>query len=250
MFSALPVPGNSWNDKNLRCLLAAFPLVGAAVGAVQVFWMLLAGYLAFPPILTAAGLTALPLLVTGGIHMDGYMDVCDALSSFGDALRKREILSDPHIGAFAAIRMAVFLVLYFGFSSALPPSRSRMLLFGLSFVVSRCLSGLAVCFFPLSKNTGLAHTFQSGADQKKTAAILLTLLSLAAALMVLGGFFLDGGRGAAAAAAMLICAAGQWLHLRRTSIGQFGGLSGDLNGWFLQKAELWMLGALALAGLL
>ena len=28
---------------------------------------------------------------------------------------------------------------------------------------------------------------------------------------------------------------------------QFGGITGDLAGWFLQRAELWMLAALAVS---
>ena len=46
---------------------------------------------------------------------------------------------------------------------------------------------------------------------------------------------------------MLLCAAGVFLYLRKTANDKFCGLSGDLNGWFLEKAELWMLAALVLA---
>ena len=40
---------------------------------------------------------------------------------------------------------------------------------------------------------------------------------------------------------MLLFAGGQWLSLRKTAAEKFGGLSGDLNGWFLVKAEIWLL---------
>ena len=36
MFSALPVPHVDWNERNMRYAMAAFPLVGAVIGALVV----------------------------------------------------------------------------------------------------------------------------------------------------------------------------------------------------------------------
>ena len=79
-------------------------------------------------------------------------------------------------------------------------------------MLERALSGYAIAAFPLAKNTGLAHTFATGADRTAVRRALLVLCAVA--------------------------------HK------QFGGISGDLAGWFLQKAELWMLAALAACSLL
>ncbi len=247
MFSALPVPAIGWNEKNMRYMLAAFPLIGAVIGGIEAVWVIIASKLALPQIMTAAVVAAIPPLVTGGIHLDGYADVCDALSSYGDAGKRREILEDPHIGAFAAIRLGIYFVLSFGFASGLKASGWQMLLLGCSFVVSRCLSGLAVSILPLSKDTGLAHTFKNSADKKKTALLLEIELLTVSLIMLAGGYVLEGTRGIASAALMLLCAAGVFLYLRKTANDKFCGLSGDLNGWFLEKAELWMLAALVLA---
>lgn len=255
MFSALPVPKINWNKQNMRFLLAAFPLVGVVIGILEALWICLSARFAFSMLLTAAGVTVLPILVTGGIHLDGYMDVSDALSSYGDEQKRREILADPHIGAFAVIRLAVLLILTLGFASVLSfESSSRfssgagwVLLFVCSFIVSRCLSGLAVAIFPLSKETGLAHTFQSAADRRLCILFLGGQMLVTAVLMIAGGASLGGAGCMIAAVLMLCCASGQWIFLRKTAALKFGGLSGDLNGWFLQKAELWMLAALAMA---
>lgn len=250
MFSALPVPKTEWNEKNMRCLTAAFPLVGAALGILEIFWLFLAQRFSFPAILTAAVTASLPILFTGGIHLDGYLDVSDALCSYGDAQKRREILKDPHVGAFAVIHAAQLLLLNLGFASALSFKPAQMLLFGSSFFVSRCLSGLAVTILPLSSDSGLAYTFQSGADRKTCVRLLGGELLAAAFLMLAGGGVLAGGKGAVQAALMLLCAAGEWMHLRKIASKQFGGLSGDLNGWFLVRAELWMLAALVLPELI
>ena len=54
----------------------------------------------------------------------------------------------------------------------------------------------------------------------------------------------------AVGAAMALAAVLVFLRYRAVAQKQFGGISGDLAGWFLQKAELWMLAALAACSLL
>ena len=51
MFSALPVPHVDWNERNMRYAMAAFPLVGAVIGAL---WCV-CGLLPLPDMLKAAG---------------------------------------------------------------------------------------------------------------------------------------------------------------------------------------------------
>ena len=88
MFSALPVPQFTWNSKNMRYALCAFPLIGGVIGAL---WSL-CGALPLPDMIRAGGFCLIPVLVTGGIHLDGYADTSDALSSYGDREKKLEIL--------------------------------------------------------------------------------------------------------------------------------------------------------------
>ncbi|MFQ7443766.1 MAG: adenosylcobinamide-GDP ribazoletransferase [Gemmiger formicilis] len=109
MFSALPMPQFDWNEKNMRYALCAFPLVGAVCGAL---WCV-CGVLPLPAAARAAGFCLVPVWVTGGIHLDGYADTCDALSSYGDTAKKLEILKDPHCGAFAVIRLCSYFAAYF-----------------------------------------------------------------------------------------------------------------------------------------
>lgn len=233
MFSVLPVPRVDWNRGNLRWMLCAFPLVGALIGGICWAWAVLCAWLELPTVLRGAELTLIPVLVTGGVHLDGYADTWDALSSHAPPEKKREILADPRLGAFAAIHLCGYFVMDFALWTAL--SRYEAVPVTLLFCLSRSLSGLAVTAFPLAKDTGLAHTFAQAAD-RRTVRRFLTGLS---ALLCLG-LLLCGGQGAVMAAAAL----GVFAYYRRMARTQFGGLSGDLAGWFLQTAELWMLGAL------
>ena len=233
MFSALPMPQIEWNEKNMRWSLLAFPLVGAVIGGVCWLWVLCCAWLDLPAILRGAGLCLAPVLLTGGIHLDGYADTCDALASHAAPERKREILKDPHLGAFAAIRLCGYFVMSFALCSALPAYRAGAV--GLGFVLSRTLSALALTAFPLAPGSGLARSFAETADRARVRTGLTVLAAVLAAGMIrLGGW------------SMVLAAGTVFAYYRRMAEKQFGGVSGDLAGWFLQTAELWMLLALCL----
>ena len=210
MFSALPVPQFTWNSKNMRYALCAFPLIGGIIGAL---WSL-CGALPLPDMIRAGGFCL--------------------ISSYGDREKKLEILKDPHCGAFAVIRLCTYFLAYFCVAFCIRFSPRVGLCWTLALVLERGLSGLAVAAFPMAKNTGLAHTFATAADRESVQKILIVLsVLLAAALIALGG-------GALVAAALLVL----WRY-HHVAVKEFGGITGDLAGWFLQKAEFWMLAALA-----
>lgn len=236
MFSALPAPRVDWTEKNMRYALCAFPLVGLVVGAAWWGWAALSGLLGLGTVARAAGLCLLPVALTGGIHLDGYADTCDALASHASPARKQEILKDPRCGAFAVLRLCVYFLAYFAVCTEFATSVKALSCTAILFVFSRTLSGLAIAALPLAKNTGLAHTFAATSDRRRVRGLLLALTALLTALLVLVG----GLSGAAAAAV------GGLVFWRYAWVAkdQFGGISGDLAGWFLQRAELWMLAAL------
>ena len=168
MFSAIPVPQFDWNEKNMRYALCAFPLIGAVIGAV---WCV-CGVLPLPGLAKAAGFALVPVWVTGGIHLDGYADTCDALSSYGDRTKKLEILKDPHCGAFAVIRLCSYFLATFALCTCVRFTPRAGALWALALVLERALSGYAVAAFPMAKNTGLAHTFATAADKTAVRRVL------------------------------------------------------------------------------
>ena len=233
MFSRVPMPRIEWRQENMRYMLAAFPLVGAAVGLALWLWQLLSAWLGFGALLWAAGVTLLPVAVTGGIHMDGYCDVCDALASHAEPEKKRAILKDSHTGAFAIILLGCYLLLYFASASELPVTGRTVLLLGLMHFFSRCLSGTISLVYPKNDGEGLLKTFTLSADKKTALVILLVLLVLSAAALVFLSPIPGGG--------MVLGGVLTALWMKRLSARQFGGMSGDLSGYFLQVAELVML---------
>ena len=235
MFSALPVPRIDWNERNMRYAMAAFPLIGAVIGAL---WCV-CGALPLPDMLRAAGFCLIPVAVTGGIHLDGYADTSDALSSYGDREKKLDILKDPHCGAFAVIYGGVYLLAYAGFAYEVFAAGHILLICPL-FVLSRALSGLCAVNLPNARKSGMLCAFTSGV-QRRTAT--LTLVGLAAAA---GMVWMSPTAGGMAAAFAVLSA----LKYRRFALAQFGGVTGDTSGFFLQLCELCGLIGVWIGGLL
>ncbi|MGN0405119.1 MAG: adenosylcobinamide-GDP ribazoletransferase [Bariatricus sp.] len=231
MYSRLPMPVIEWNEKNMKYAMCFFPLIGVVTGGMQYLVGSVMYHAAVGRILFAAVMTLIPVVISGGIHLDGFMDTMDALGSCGDRQKKLEILKDSHSGAFAVMGMGCYLVWSLGIWSEL--TEEMLAPAACIYVISRALSGYSVVTFPAAKDSGLARTFQDGA-QKKAVQITSALWLLAgAALMLWADVWAAMG-----AAIGALCS---WVYYRRICRKQFGGVTGDLAGFFLQVSELAML---------
>lgn len=112
MYSRIPMPRTEWTEAGMQYALCFFPAIGIVIGAVVCVFMWIAQQVRLGEIAVCCIGTAIPLLITGGIHMDGFLDTTDAHSSFADREKKLEILKDPNTGAFAVIGYGVYLLLY------------------------------------------------------------------------------------------------------------------------------------------
>lgn len=237
MYSKIPMPQAEWNEKNMRYAMCFFPLVGVIIGVLEaVAGNLITVWKGEGTFLCAVVLTLIPVFVTGGIHLDGFADTMDAKSSYGDREKKLEILKDPHTGAFAIISLCCYFLLCVGIFSEM--RTEHLFAAALVFVFSRSLSGISVVTFQAAKNSGLLRTFQDGA-QKRNVRIVLIIWLLAAGV----GFYLTAGLCGVVAAVVGLAV---FFYYYQFSRKQFGGITGDLAGYFLQLCELFMLAVLAL----
>ena len=219
-FSVLPTPRIEWNAFSLKNVLAALPLVGVVIGGALCLYHWLSGLLALPAILSAVVFTILPVALSGGIHMDGFADMIDALSSHADPEKKRAILKDPHCGAFAVIGVCCYLLSYFGLCAALPLDWKTTGLICITHVLSRAIGAL-LSLLPSGAETGMQHAFRNSASKSSLWILILWIaLSLggAAALSPLaaGGLLLAG-----------VCV---FFYIKHTAKKLFSGMSGDLAG--------------------
>ena len=84
LYSRIPMPHFDWEEDEYNLAIAFLPLVGAAIGLISYCLFFVCVRLGLPLIATMAVMTLVPLIVTGGFHVDGFMDVQDARNSFQD----------------------------------------------------------------------------------------------------------------------------------------------------------------------
>ena len=222
MFCAIPCPWRVWDEKARDRMLLFLPLVGLELGAL---WALLAwgcAALGVPGPVRALVLTAFPYLATGYIHLDGFMDVTDAVKSCRSPERRREILKDSHVGSFAVICLALVLLTQFALNLA---GEGPVWLLALIPGVSRCCSALAVEALPPMSTSQYAQREKN----RVRIALLLGMLLVFAGL----GFLAWGKYGFA----LIGCLAGCGLALRR-GYRSLGGMNGDIAGYSLTMGEL------------
>ena len=170
-YSKIPMPQFVWKEEDMRYSMCFFPWIGAVIAAVLMGWFhlsALAGINALAFVLVAA---AIPLVITGGFHVDGFMDTMDALHSYQPRERKLEILKDSHIGAFSVIKLAEFGLIYVAAVSQIGDKRA-FFVFCCGFFLSRCLSGLGVVSLRSAKSDGMLYHFASTAHERRVKGAL------------------------------------------------------------------------------
>ena len=232
MFCAIPFPGNLWDEKARDKMLLFLPIVGLEMGALWAILAWLCSVLNLPQLVRGLVLSVYPFLAAGFIHLDGYMDVTDAVKSCRSLERRREILKDSHVGAFAVIGIALLLLAQFAFLASVPETADwRILLFVPA--VSRCGSSLAVTALkPM-------NTSQYATQEKPRSRIAVLLVMMA--LFLAAGFLLCGKYGFV----LLGGLAGYGLALRK-AYKSLEGMNGDISGYALTISELCAAAALAL----
>jgi len=237
-YSKIPMPQVDWSDENLKYTMCFFPLIGAVIGLLLWGWLRLCDALCISPILRGAAGALLPLLITGGIHMDGFMDTCDALASWQTKERRLEILKDSHAGAFAVMGCAGYLLLHAALLSEASAQTAPLL--ACIFVLSRALSAWAMAALRNARPNGMLSAFAQ-ASHKRIVSVSCAVYALLCALC----WFLLGrwlALGCLAAAALCL------LYYQRMAYRHFGGVTGDLAGWFLQITELILTIVIVLGG--
>ena len=239
MFSKIPMPQADWSEENMRYMLCFFPFVGVAVGAVTLAAEWICRYIGMSNGFTAAVLVLVPVLVTGGIHVDGLLDTSDALSSWREREKRLEILKDSHAGAFAVITACVYFMAMYGGMNQITEMEDQTILYILAvgYVVSRCFSGIGVITLPKANASGTVAEFSRKARDKRVRNILVLYLIMLAGLLL----WIQPVWGAA----VFITALLVFCFYKCKAMKYFGGTTGDLSGYFLCLCEVWIVLVLA-----
>ncbi|HCS00586.1 MAG TPA: adenosylcobinamide-GDP ribazoletransferase [Lachnospiraceae bacterium] len=230
MYSRIPMPHISWEDEDMRYMFVFFPFVGAVIAGVEYLCRMAGVKLGLEPVFVAAVMTVIPLIITGGIHLDGYMDTSDALSSYRSREERLRILKDAHIGAFAVIKTINLMLLCFGAVHQIMVNGGEkgFLISALGLVLSRVMSGLSVMLTDSAGNGGTLEKFSNAADKR-----VIFMLAVEYVLTAAGMIYISPVYGVAA-----IAAAAVWFFIyRHICMRSFGGVTGDTSGWFLCITE-------------
>ena len=231
------VPTRSKVVEQMAPARAYFPLVGLLLGAALAVLDLGLGRM-FPVSLTSVLLLAALVAATRGLHLEGFLDCCDALFGGFTPDRRLEILKDPHAGAFAVIGGGLLLLTTWSALTALaPPMRTQALI--LFPCLSRWAMLLSMALFPYARKQGLGTAFTMGASSWQVGAGLATAGATSAALAGWAGLAL------LALASTIAWAFGAWANRL------LGGLTGDVYGAINELAAVGvLLAAVAVGSLL
>jgi adenosylcobinamide-GDP ribazoletransferase len=246
IYSRIPVPTFDWEDKDYRHAICFLPLVGAVIGALVAGIVLLDGTVAgsgpAPTLVLAVLLALIPLFITGGFHLDGYMDVMDAKSSFSGKERSLEIMKDPHIGAFAVIGLLKLSLLWLGalymvvYDWKSGQNADGIYCYGISFAVVRALCGLWCLYLPKAKTEGMLVK-EAGSAELSDKLILFAQIMAAAALWA----YVNALAAACCGAGLILFG---FLYFRMCK-KRFGGVTGDTAGYYVAVGETVVLVILA-----
>ena len=233
--TTLPIPlwRNSTGEDVGRSV-RYFPVVGLVLGVMLALlnWLF---RLVLPPTLTDLFLVIALIMLTGGLHLDGFLDSCDGLFGYRTPEQRLEIMRDSRVGSFGvAGGWALLTLKYFSLQNI--PFDFKTLALLLAPVLGRWALVTAVVIFPYGRETGLGTIYK---QHTKPRELLLASLGVAlAAFLILGwaGLIL----------ALLIFGLA-WLLGKYIMLKLPKGLTGDSYGAITEVCEMstWLLIGLA-----
>lgn len=234
MFWMIPCPVKWWDERARVGMLLFLPMIGAMIGLVWALGVYVAERF-IPGKIAAALLAVTPYILSGFIHLDGYMDCADAVLSRRDLETRRKILKDSHIGSFAAVALVTLFLTEYSVFAGYSLGRKVWML-PLVCAAPRALCTVAVlCFKPLP-GSSYERMFSGGVALGAKGASLLILCA-----MVVLPPILWGRVGFCALAGSL----GAFLTIEYIRL-DLHGMSGDVSGAGTTVGELCALIALAL----
>lgn len=226
--SIIPMPRRELTEESTKYQLCFLPLIGVVIGAILCGWNVGWPYLCNYNFLPAVVFVIVPVILSGGVHVDGFIDTVDAICSHKPMERKLEILKDTHIGSFAMIMSLSYFLIALGVWSEMPIDAVPVLAVG--FVLSRALNGLAIVTFPHAKTSKLLKS-HNDVKQKRIIRLIMELYILICVALM---YYLEPLYGSVGALGALIA----YVYYYYVAKKHFGGITGNLTGYFIQVCEL------------
>ena len=206
---------------------AYFPIVGLGLGSALAGLDIAAGQVLTRPVVGVLLVVAL-IVLTGALHTEGFLDICDGLFGGHSRAERLRILRDHHVGAFAVIGGVSLLLLKWTLIVDIPNEERITLL-----LLFPCLSRLGMVstmvLFPYVREEGVGASFQVGCSWWQVAFALATGAVASALFLGVSG------------ALLLVGALAISLAVGRFITGLLGGMTGDAYGAVNEVAEVSVL---------
>ena len=225
--TTLPVATRrTFTDSELGASLAYYPLVGALLGVLLTLGATLWQW-AFGAGIAAALTLAGWVLLTGGLHLDGFMDACDGLLSHRPPDERLRIMRDSHVGAWGVLGGVLALLVQFAALTQLFTLSDGRWIAALLLapLLGRWAMAVAVVVFPYGRAEGWGQTLHAQAGRRQ-----LVLASMATLLLVV---LVQPPAGLLSWLAVLVLL----LLLARFALDRLPGLTGDVYGMICVVAE-------------
>lgn len=222
-----------WTEEDFGKSVRFFPLVGAVLGCIYgaVAWLLccqLPQWGIFPPrSLSLVILLILPVVLTGGIHCDGFMDTMDGVFSGRSPERILEIMKDSRVGSFGVVSFVLLMITQYSALSDVPASELPWAVFVMP-VIARFMMVLAITEYPYARKQGMGKAFSMYASRPVLGWVAL----YSVLLIAIGGY------------SALLALAFSYLFTRYFCgyvTRLIGGLTGDVYGAVCTLCELVVL---------
>jgi len=229
LLTIIPSPPRyrGYGAENLGHSISFFPVIGLFFGLVLFGLDYLLG-LFLPSIVVNILLVIALVILTGALHLDGFIDTCDGLVVRSSASDKLKIMADTQVGVFGVVGGCCLILAKFASLVALPEGLRATALI-LMPLLSRWGIVYAISAFPPAKKEGMGWAIKQGANWKGMAAATIFALVIALALLSWWGAAL------LAALFLILWAVSKYLCSR------FGGLTGDNYGAINEFAEVVVL---------
>ncbi len=174
MYTIVPMPYKKWEEKNFPYILVSLPFIGLFIGLL---WYVISLMLFdLKKEIVYVIVMFFPLALTGFIHIDGYMDTCDAIFSRAPLEKKKQILKDPRVGAFAVIGLVfLFFIFYSSLSEILKKDISYLKTFIFIPVFSRCMTVLFIIKTKAMSDEGFIASFKKNLNNKHFFIVIFML---------------------------------------------------------------------------
>ena len=207
-----------------------FPVVGLVIGVILagLYWLL---SFILPAAVVNVLLIVLLVVITGALHLDGFVDTCDGLAVQPTVEDRWRVMHDSRVGAFGIIGVVLLLLVKYVSLSNIPGTLMIATLLFLP-VVSRWAMVYAVFAYPYARPSGLGKVLKQGFGWRSFT--IATVITLVVALAMFPLWHFTG----------LVVMLGVWIVAVVMAVifkQKFAGLTGDNYGAINEVAEVMVL---------